>query len=97
MVRVNSTVLVKGSCNGQREVYLHGSQILSQQEAIETIGKIAGKNMKVFSIPQGQAITVYLNRGIFKPVAEYMRRWFGDSIRKDEVFINCRQRKIIHR
>lgn len=72
MGRVGGTILVQGSKNGQRKVYLYGPQLIAQGDAIVAIGKIIGKDVKLTIIDEEEALDQYLAHGMHKPLAEYM-------------------------
>jgi uncharacterized protein YbjT (DUF2867 family) len=67
---VAGTLLVKGPQNGQKAVYIHGPQIMSTQQGIETIGKVIGKDIKIQTLTAEQAIEGMGFGGIPRPIAE---------------------------
>lgn len=74
MGRVGGTILVQGPRNGQSKVYIYGPKILPQGEAIVTVGKVLGKDVKITSISAEEGMEQYVQSGVPKPVAEYMVR-----------------------
>ena len=79
MGRVGGTILVQGSRDGQRKVYLYGPQVIAQEDAIVVIGKMIGKNVRVTTISEQEAFDQYTQAGIPKPMAEYMVRKSGST------------------
>ncbi|CAI7583811.1 unnamed protein product [Penicillium glandicola] len=77
MGRVGGTILVQGPRNGQRKVYLYGPKIIPQGEAMLTIGKLLGKEVKVTAISGEEALEQYTRIGIPKPLGDYMVRKSG--------------------
>ncbi|KAJ4361132.1 uncharacterized protein N0V89_001701 [Didymosphaeria variabile] len=77
---VSGTILAEGPPrDGQRKVFLYGPQILSQKQALEIIGEVLGKEVKVAGIGAEEALAEYLAKGAPKPMAEYMIRAVGDT------------------
>lgn len=76
---VIGTILAKGPQDGQRKVFVYGPQILSQKQALEIIGEVLGKEIKVSGISAEEATAQYLAKGAPKPMAEYMIRALGDT------------------
>jgi uncharacterized protein YbjT (DUF2867 family) len=72
MGRVGGTILVHGPKNGQKKVYLYGPRLIPQGDAIKTIGKIIGKDVKLTMINEEEAVEQFLASGVPKPFAEYM-------------------------
>ena len=79
MGRVSGTILVSGPRNGQQIVYLYGPQILAQGDAIKAAGKVLGKDVKVISMNEHEAIKQFEANHVPKPMAEYMVRKLGES------------------
>jgi uncharacterized protein YbjT (DUF2867 family) len=77
MGRVSGTILAQGPKNGQRKVYVYGPQVISMSDAIHTIAKVLGKNVKITPINAEEALEQHLSHGLPKPLAEYMIRRFG--------------------
>ncbi|KAL2060603.1 hypothetical protein VTL71DRAFT_9244 [Oculimacula yallundae] len=76
---VIGTILAEGPRDGQRVVFLYGPQILSQKLALEIIGEVLGKKIKVVGIDAEEAMAQYLAKGAPKPVAEYFIKALGDT------------------
>ncbi|ROW02260.1 hypothetical protein VSDG_02399 [Cytospora chrysosperma] len=76
---VIGTILADGPQDEQRKVFLYGPQILSQKQALEIIGEVLGKEVKVLGIVAEEALAQYLAKGAPKPMAEYMIRSLGDT------------------
>ncbi|KAG8167744.1 hypothetical protein KVR01_003433 [Diaporthe batatas] len=77
---VVGTILAEGRTrDGQNKVFVYGPQILSQKQALEIIGEVLGKEIKVSGIPAEEAMAQYLAKGAPKPMAEYMIRALGDT------------------
>lgn len=76
---VIGTILAKGPLDGQRKVFLYGPQVLSQKQALEIIGEVLGKEIKVSGIGAEEALAQYLAKGAPKPMAEYMIKALGDT------------------
>jgi uncharacterized protein YbjT (DUF2867 family) len=74
MGRVSGTILVQGPKNGQQKVYLYGPQIMSQGDAIQTVGKVLGKDVKLTTLSQQEGLDAFLQNGVPMPFAEYMIR-----------------------
>ncbi|CRG91500.1 hypothetical protein PISL3812_08549 [Talaromyces islandicus] len=74
MGRVSGTILVQGPKNGQQKVYLYGPQIMSQGDAIQTIGKVLGKDVKLTALSPQEGLDEFLRNGAPKPFADYMIR-----------------------
>jgi nucleoside-diphosphate-sugar epimerase len=74
MGRVIGTILVQGPKNGQHKVYLYGPQVMSQGDAIQTVGKVLGKDVKLTDISQQEGLDQFLQNGVPKPFADYMIR-----------------------
>ncbi|KAJ5827490.1 hypothetical protein N7447_004253 [Penicillium robsamsonii] len=79
MGRVSGTILAQGPKNGQRKVYLYGPQVISMSDAIHTIAKVLGKNVKITTINAEEALEQHLSHGLPKPLAQYMIRRFGND------------------
>ncbi|CZT12203.1 related to NmrA-like family protein [Rhynchosporium agropyri] len=79
MGAVIGTILAKGPQDGQRKVFLYGPQILSQKQALEIIGDVLGKEIKVSSVDADAALADYLSKGAPKPMAEFFIRALGDT------------------
>ncbi|OQE26930.1 hypothetical protein PENFLA_c006G03563 [Penicillium flavigenum] len=79
MGRVSGTILSQGPKNEQRKVYVYGPQIISMSDAIHTIAKVLGKNVKITTINAEEALEQHLSHGLPKPLAEYMIRRFGSD------------------
>ncbi|KAJ5457309.1 hypothetical protein N7530_012583 [Penicillium desertorum] len=77
MGRVSGTILAQGPKNGQRKVYVYGPQVISMSDAIHTIAKVLGKNVRITTINAEEALEQHLGYGLPKPLAEYMIRRFG--------------------
>lgn len=77
MGRVSGTILAQGPRNGQRKVYLYGPQLISIRDAIRTIAKAMGKEVKITTINRQEALEQHLSQGMSKPLAEYLNRAFG--------------------
>lgn len=76
---VIGTILAEGPRDGQRKVFLYGPQILSQKQALEIIGEVLGKEIKVSGIGAEEALAQYLAKGAPKPMADYMITALGDT------------------
>ncbi|KAL1600859.1 hypothetical protein SLS60_007247 [Paraconiothyrium brasiliense] len=77
---VIGAILAEGSPrDGQCKIFLYGPQILSQKQALEIIGEVLGKEIKVAGIAADEALAQYLARGAPKAMAEYMIRAVGDT------------------
>lgn len=76
---VIGTILAEGPRDGQCKVFLYGPQILSQKQALEIIGEVLGKEIKVSGIGAEEALAQYLAKGAPKPMAEYMIRALRDT------------------
>lgn len=76
---VIGTILAEGPRDGQRKVFLYGPQILSQKQALEIIGEVLGKEIKVSGIGAEEALAQYLAKGAPKPMADYMIKALGDT------------------
>ncbi|KAH8698929.1 hypothetical protein BGW36DRAFT_152852 [Talaromyces proteolyticus] len=74
MGEVGGTILVQGPKNGQRKVYLYGPQVVTQGDAIQTAGKILGKDVKITGLSKQEGLDQFLQNGIPKPYADYMIR-----------------------
>ncbi|KAJ6185188.1 hypothetical protein N7519_006489 [Penicillium mononematosum] len=79
MGRVSGTILAQGPKNGQQKVYVYGPQVISMSDAICTIAKVLGKNVKISIINAEEALEQHLSYGLPKPMAEYMIRRFGSD------------------
>ena len=71
---VGGMILVYGPQKAQRKVYLYGPEVIPQGDAIERIGKVLGKALKISPIDEKKALDNYLGHGIPKPVADYIIR-----------------------
>lgn len=77
---VVGAILAEGlPADGQRKVFVYGPQILSQKQALEIIGEVLGKEVKVSGMGAEEALAQYLSKGVPKPMAEYMIRSLGDT------------------
>lgn len=83
MGRVSGTVLVSGSKDGQRHVYLYGPQVISQQDACVKIGKALGKDVKITPLDEEAGLEALIKSGMPKPVADYIVRATKESASKD--------------
>ncbi|KAJ5871907.1 uncharacterized protein N7529_004260 [Penicillium soppii] len=79
MGRVGGTILVQGPKNGQKKVYLYGPRLIPQGDAIVTIGKLVGKDVKLTIIDEEEALEQSLAHGFPKPLAEYMIQTFAST------------------
>jgi uncharacterized protein YbjT (DUF2867 family) len=76
---VIGTILVEGPLDGERKVFVYGPQILSQKQALEIIGKVLGKQIKLTPVDADTALAGYLAKGAPKPLAEHMIKALGDT------------------
>lgn len=76
---VIGTILAEGPRDGQRKVFVYGPAILSQKQALEIIGEVLGKEIKVSGVGAEEALAQYLAKGAPRPMAEYMIRALGDT------------------
>lgn len=74
MGRVSGIILAKGPKNGQRKVYVYGPQEISQKNAVESIGKILGKPVKITQVTPQEGVEQYVQAGTPQPLAEYLVR-----------------------
>lgn len=83
MGRVSGTILAQGPRNNQKKVYLYGPQILTQRAALDIIGDVLGKGIKVSALTPQEATDQFLGAGIPKPLVDYMVSKLGDSAEND--------------
>lgn len=73
--RVCGTVLAKGPQDDQKSIYLYGPQFLSQADSVGIIMKALGRTPKIERADEEDAYKMFVEeRGVPKPVAEYMIR-----------------------
>ena len=70
MGEVGARVLIDGS--DQQAIYLHGSALITQQDAINDIAKVFNRQIKLISLGKEEGINVLEQAGIPKPVATYL-------------------------
>lgn len=76
---VIGAILAEGPRAGQRKVFVYGPAILSQKQALEIIGDVLGKKIKVSGVGAEEALAQYLAKGAPRPMAEYMIRALRDT------------------
>lgn len=79
MGRVSGTILTHGPRNNQRKVYVYGPKFLSQKEAVETIAKVLGKEVKISNITEQEELETRLQAGTPRPIAEYLVQTLGKA------------------
>lgn len=79
MGRVSGTILVQGPKNNQRKVYLYGPQTLTHGTASQLVGKIVGKDVKIKVLTAQQDLEKHIEKGIPKPLAEYLIKLFENE------------------
>lgn len=79
--RVAGTILAEGRTRegDAHKVFVYGPQILSQKAALEIIGEVLGKEIKVASVPADEALAQYLARGAPKVMAEHLIQSLADT------------------
>lgn len=85
MGRVSGTILVQGPKNGQQKVYLYGPQMLSHWEAVQIVGKVLGKDVKLKILTQQEGLDSFLQNGVPKPFADYMIRILSSSGKEEPI------------
>lgn len=77
MGRVSGTILAKGQQDGQKIVYLLGPELLSQRDAVTTIAKSLGKDIKVTPVGEEEGVELYKASGMPEPLAKYIVERLG--------------------
>jgi uncharacterized protein YbjT (DUF2867 family) len=85
MGRVSGTILVQGPKNGQRKVYLYGPRIMSQGDAIQIVGKVLGKDVKLTKLSQQEQLDQFLTSGMPKRFADYMVKILAAAEEGDQI------------
>jgi NAD(P)-dependent dehydrogenase (short-subunit alcohol dehydrogenase family) len=70
--RTIGNILVSGSRNGQKKVYLYGPEILSKYDSIVRIGKAVGKDLVITALGPKEAYENYIGSGMPDVYAKYM-------------------------
>lgn len=70
--RAVGNILVSGSRNGQKKVYLYGPEILSIHDSIAKIGKTLGKDLSITPLGPKEAYEKYTSFGMPAAYAKYM-------------------------
>jgi nucleoside-diphosphate-sugar epimerase len=86
MGRVAGTILATqdGPRDGQRHVYIHGPQVLSNEAAIKTVGKILGKEVEVIETDDAEAMKQFGEQGYPEPIARYILSKATDDLADEE-------------
>ena len=72
MGKVSGTILVKGPQDGDNIVYLYGPRMVSQKDAVLTIGKALDRDVKVTSIDAEEGVDIYKGVGMPDVLAKYL-------------------------
>lgn len=75
--RVVGNIVVSGSKNGQKKVYLYGPEIISVYDSITKIGEVLQKNLKITILGPKEGYDKYINSGMPKVFADYMVKVMG--------------------
>lgn len=78
MGEVAGVILAKGK-QDQHAVYLFGPQFLSQEEQIKIVGKALGKEIKITSINEEQAVEAFKAKGMPEVFAKYLASKRGET------------------
>lgn len=86
--RVGGTILANGPQDDERAIYLYGPELLSQMGSVKILAKVLGKNPKLESANEQEALAQFVDdRGVPRVVADYMIRQAGKTVPgKTQVF-----------
>lgn len=74
MGRVSGYILANGPKNGQKKVYLYGPQLRTHREAIEEVGKVLGKEVKITELNAEEGRKHFTQHGLPPPIIDYFMR-----------------------
>lgn len=72
MGEVSGTILVEGQRGGQDFVYLFGPEMVSEEKAFTTIGKVLGEKIDVVKVDADEGMQVLVREGLPEPIAKYL-------------------------
>ncbi|KAJ6473708.1 hypothetical protein C8R45DRAFT_1054820 [Mycena sanguinolenta] len=79
--RAGGTILVGGpsSTGGEKSILLCGPELISQGDAVKTIGKVLGKEVAVEAAGDKEVVKGMVAGGIPEPVAKYLVKILSDG------------------
>ena len=85
--RVGGRVLAKGPQDESRALYLYGPRLMSQEENVNILAKVLGKDVKVKSLEREEAYKMLTEkRGLPPALAEYMTKQADQNPAGSQVF-----------
>lgn len=72
MGEVAGTILVEGQRAGQDVVYLFGPEMVSEEDAFQTIGKVLGERIEVVTVDADEGLQELIREGLPEPIAKYL-------------------------
>ncbi|KAJ7852425.1 hypothetical protein B0H13DRAFT_1904644 [Mycena leptocephala] len=79
--RAGGTILVGGpsSTGGEKSILLCGPELISQGDAVKTIGRVLGKEVAVEAVGDEEAVKGMVAVGIPEPLAKYLVKILSDG------------------